>query len=58
MLISELKIMKLLKILKKFNRFYASVKSLYLQDRQQKILNSNTIVDTQNDNDWEEIETQ
>ena len=38
--------------------FYASVKSLYLQDRQQKILNSNTIVDTQNDNDWEEIETQ
>ncbi len=38
--------------------FYASVKSLYLQDRQQKILNSNIIVDTQNDSDWEEIETQ
>ena len=38
--------------------FYASVKSLYLQDRQQKILNSNTIVDTQNDSDWEEIENQ
>ena len=38
--------------------FYASVKSLYLQDRQQKILNSNAIIDTQNDNDWEEIETQ
>ncbi len=36
--------------------FYASVKSLYLQDRQQKILNSKIIVDTQNDSDWEEIE--
>ena len=38
--------------------FYASVKSLYLQDRQQKILNTNKIVETQNDSDWEEIETQ
>ena len=38
--------------------FYASVKSLYLQDRQQKILNSKKIVDTQDDSDWEEIETQ
>ena len=36
--------------------FYASVKSLYLQDRQQKILNSKVITDTQNDSDWEEIE--
>ena len=36
--------------------FYASVKSLYLQDRQQKILNTNTVVDTQDDSDWEEIE--
>ncbi len=36
--------------------FYASVKSLYLQDRQQKILNANTVIDTQNDSDWEEIE--
>ena len=35
--------------------FYASVKSLYLQDRQQKILNVKKIVDTQNDGDWEEI---
>ena len=35
--------------------FYASVKSLYLQDRQQKILNVNKIVNTQNDSDWEEI---
>jgi phospholipid-binding lipoprotein MlaA len=38
--------------------FYASVKSLYLQDRQQKILNNKTITETQNDSDWEEIETQ
>ena len=36
--------------------FYASVKSLYLQDRQQKILNTNTIIETQDDSDWEEIE--
>tara|TARA_A100001011_G_scaffold270919_1_gene280156 strand:+ start:417 stop:1202 length:786 start_codon:yes stop_codon:yes gene_type:complete len=36
--------------------FYASVKSLYLQDRQQKILNSETVIDTQDDSDWEEIE--
>ena len=35
--------------------FYASVKSLYLQDRQQKILNSKKIVNTQDDSDWEEI---
>ena len=38
--------------------FYASVKSLYLQDRQQKILNTNRIIETQDDSDWEEIETQ
>ena len=38
--------------------FYASVKSLYLQDRQQKILNTNAIIDTQDDSDWEEIENQ
>jgi phospholipid-binding lipoprotein MlaA len=35
--------------------FYASVKSLYLQDRQQKILNSRKIINTQNDSDWDEI---
>ena len=35
--------------------FYASVKSLYLQDRQQKILNTNKITNTQDDSDWEEI---
>ena len=38
--------------------FYASVKSLYLQDRQQKILNTSKIIETQDDSDWEEIETQ
>ena len=38
--------------------FYASVKSLYLQDRQQKILNTKKIINTQNDSDWEEIDTQ
>ena len=37
--------------------FYASVKSLYLQDRQQRILNSKQIVNTQNDSDWEEIDS-
>ena len=38
--------------------FYASVKSLYLQDRKQKIINSNKIIETQNDSEWEEIDTQ
>ena len=37
--------------------FYASVKSLYLQDRQQKIANSKKITNTQNDSDWEEIDS-
>ena len=36
--------------------FYASVKSLYLQDRQQKILNSNGIIEAMDDSDWDEIE--
>ena len=38
--------------------FYASVKSLYLQDRRKKILNADDITETQDDSDWEEIETQ
>ncbi|WP_440933907.1 MlaA family lipoprotein [Candidatus Pelagibacter sp.] len=38
--------------------FYASVKSLYLQDRQQKIINANKIIQTQDDSDWEEIKSQ
>ena len=36
--------------------FYASVKSLYLQDRAKKILNSEKTTPALNDNDWEEIE--
>ena len=38
--------------------FYASVKSLYLQDRQQKIANKNKTLEIIYDTDWEEIETQ
>tara|TARA_Y100001970_G_C14093603_1_gene781380 strand:- start:241 stop:999 length:759 start_codon:yes stop_codon:yes gene_type:complete len=37
--------------------FYASVKSLYLQDRKQKVLNSNIVVDTFDDSDWNDLET-
>ena len=37
--------------------FYASIKSLYLQNRKQKILNSKKITETQDDSDWEEIDT-
>jgi phospholipid-binding lipoprotein MlaA len=36
--------------------FYASVKSLYLQDRQKKIANSKEVTETMDDSDWEEIE--
>tara|TARA_B100001250_G_scaffold343766_1_gene312530 strand:+ start:470 stop:1249 length:780 start_codon:yes stop_codon:yes gene_type:complete len=36
--------------------FYASVKSLYLQDRRKRILNATGATETQNDSDWEEIE--
>ena len=38
--------------------FYASVRSLYLQDRQQKILNSKETTETMDDGDWEEIDNQ
>jgi phospholipid-binding lipoprotein MlaA len=38
--------------------FYASVKSLYLQDRQQKILNANATIEIMYEGDWEEIESQ
>ncbi|MDC1279984.1 VacJ family lipoprotein [Pelagibacteraceae bacterium] len=38
--------------------FYASVRSLYLQDRQKKISNSNKTTETMDDGDWEEVETQ
>ena len=37
--------------------FYASVRSLYLQDRKQKIKNSKKVIDTMDDGDWEEIES-
>jgi len=36
---------------------YASLKSLYLQNRKQKIANSASAVKTQDDSDWEEIDT-
>ena len=38
--------------------FYASVKSLYLQDRQQKISNSNPTIEIMYEGDWEEIQSQ
>ena len=37
--------------------FYASVKSLYLQDRERKVANSNMNLEAIDDSDWEEIET-
>jgi len=37
--------------------FYASVRSLYLQDRKQKIINSNKVIDTQDDSDWDDLQT-
>ena len=36
---------------------YASIKSFYLQNRNKKINNSDTIVETQDESDWEEIDT-
>ncbi len=36
---------------------YASLKSLYLQNRKQKIANSTSTTETQDDSDWEEIDT-
>ena len=36
---------------------YSSIKSLYLQNRNKKISNSDTIVETQDESDWEEIDT-
>ncbi len=36
--------------------FYASVKSLYLQDRRKRVLNASGSTQTQNDSDWEEID--
>ena len=36
---------------------YASIKSLYIQNRNKKISNSEKIVETQDESDWEEIDT-
>jgi len=36
---------------------YASIKSLYLQNRNKKIANSASTVETQDDSDWEELDT-
>jgi len=38
--------------------FYASVRSLYLQDRQRKIINTNATIEIMYEGDWEEVETQ
>tara|TARA_B100001029_G_C15040815_1_gene443486 strand:- start:127 stop:912 length:786 start_codon:yes stop_codon:yes gene_type:complete len=38
--------------------FYASVKSLYLQERRKQIANADQITEAMDDSDWEEIETQ
>tara|TARA_B110001452_G_C15111465_1_gene387419 strand:+ start:80 stop:865 length:786 start_codon:yes stop_codon:yes gene_type:complete len=38
--------------------FYASVRSLYLQDRQQKITNSNPTIEIMYEGDWEEVQSQ
>jgi len=38
--------------------FYASIKSLYLQDRERKISNTNATIEVLYEGDWEEIETQ
>ena len=37
---------------------YASVRSLYLQDRQRKIKNLDETTITMNDDDWEEIDSE
>ena len=36
--------------------FYASVRSLYLQDRQKKIANTNTTIEIMYEGDWEEVD--
>ncbi len=38
--------------------FYASVRSLYLQDRQKKIANKNATIQIMYEEDWEEVETE
>jgi len=36
---------------------YATVKSLYMQEREKKIANSQSAIETQDNDDWEEIDT-
>ena len=36
---------------------YASLKSLYLQNRKQQVANSKSVIETQDDSDWEELDT-
>ena len=36
--------------------FYATVRSLYLQDRERKIKNLNVITDTMDDSDWDDLD--
>ena len=36
---------------------YSTVKSLYLQNRAQRVLNASTTIETQDESDWEEIQT-
>ena len=36
--------------------YYTSIKSFYLQNRQQKILNTKKIINAQDESDWEETE--
>jgi phospholipid-binding lipoprotein MlaA len=38
--------------------FYASVRSLYLQDRQKKIMNRNAVIEIMYESDWEEVSSQ
>jgi phospholipid-binding lipoprotein MlaA len=38
--------------------FYASIRSLYLQDRQQKIANMNATIEIMYEGDWEEVDSQ
>jgi phospholipid-binding lipoprotein MlaA len=38
--------------------FYASVRSLYLQDRQKKIMNRNAVIEIMYEGDWEEVSSQ
>ena len=38
--------------------FYASIRSLYLQNRQRKISNTNATIEIMYEGDWEDIESE